>query len=153
MRVYMGQLDTPVGILEVRGTEKGICSAQFVNQRTTGTTNHIIKDCLEQLEDYFHKRRKIFTVPLSLQGTDFQQHIWKGIMAIPYGKTITYADLAALTGNAGAARAAGTAIGRNPLAILIPCHRAVGKSGKITGFAWGIWRKEWLLKHEKKEPA
>lgn len=101
--------------------------------------------CRTQLDEYFAGRRDRFDLPLAPHGTGYQQRIWREIAAIPFGRTLTYAELAKRAGNGAAARAAGAATGRNPLSIVIPCHRVVGASGALTGYAGGLDRKGRLL--------
>ena len=98
-----------------------------------------------QLREYFAGKRRTFDVPLRLSGTVFQQRVWQTIAAVPFGKTITYRELAARTGHAEASRAAGAATGRNPVSIIVPCHRVVGSDGSLTGFGGGLYRKQQLL--------
>jgi methylated-DNA-[protein]-cysteine S-methyltransferase len=108
-----------------------------------------LRDCATQLAEYFAGARERFTLPLAARGTPFQQRIWREIAQVPLGHTITYAELAARAGAPGSARAAGAATGRNPIAIVVPCHRIVGKSGALTGYAGGLRRKESLLARER----
>jgi methylated-DNA-[protein]-cysteine S-methyltransferase len=108
-----------------------------------------LRDCAAQLADYFGGRRRDFDLPLAAQGTDFQRRVWREIGRIPYGETVTYAELARRAGSPGSARAAGAAAGRNPLSIVVPCHRVVGTSGALTGYAGGIDRKARLLALER----
>lgn len=111
----------------------------------------ILQEAAQQLHDYFAGKRNKFTIPLRLEGTDFQKKIWKEIARIPHGKTISYSDLAKRAGNPEAVRAAGTSTGRNPIAIVIPCHRVVGKNGAMCGFGGGLPRKKFLLNLENPE--
>jgi len=104
-----------------------------------------LRECAEQLADYFAGKRQCFDLPVAPRGTPFQQRVWREIAKVPYGATITYAELAVRAGAPGSARAAGAATGRNPLAIVVPCHRIVGSSGALTGYAGGLPRKERLL--------
>jgi methylated-DNA-[protein]-cysteine S-methyltransferase len=104
-----------------------------------------LRECAEQLADYFAGKRQCFDLPVAPRGTPFQQRVWREIAKVPYGATITYAELALRAGAPGSARAAGAATGRNPLAIVVPCHRIVGSSGALTGYAGGLPRKERLL--------
>jgi methylated-DNA-[protein]-cysteine S-methyltransferase len=104
-----------------------------------------LRDCAAQLAEYFAGKRRCFDLPLAPHGTDFQKRVWREIAKVPIGSTITYAQLAARAGSPGSARAAGAATGRNPLAIVVPCHRIVGTSGSLTGYAGGLARKERLL--------
>jgi methylated-DNA-[protein]-cysteine S-methyltransferase len=102
-----------------------------------------------QLDEYFKGKRQSFDLRLSLKGTEFQRRVWNELMSIPYGKTVTYRDIAIKLGNPHAVRAVGNANGKNPVSIIVPCHRVIGSSGKLTGYAGGLERKAWLLKHEK----
>ena len=107
-----------------------------------------LAECARQLADYFEGKRQCFELPLAPDGTEFQRHVWREIARIPYGKTLTYAELATRAGAPGAARAAGAATGRNPLTIVVPCHRVVGTNGSLTGYAGGLERKTRLLEIE-----
>jgi methylated-DNA-[protein]-cysteine S-methyltransferase len=119
----------------------------------------VLRQTTAELQEYFAGKRKTFSVPLHFDGTDFQHEIWRQIARIPFGETITYSELAERSGVPDAVRAAGTATGQNPLSIIVPCHRVVGKNGKLTGFAGGLDRKKNLLeiemspKHFKLEQA
>lgn len=104
-----------------------------------------LRECAEQLADYFAGKRLCFDLPVAPRGTPFQQRVWREIARVPFGETITYAELAARAGSPGSARAAGAATGRNPLAIVVPCHRIVGANGALIGYAGGLARKERLL--------
>jgi methylated-DNA-[protein]-cysteine S-methyltransferase len=111
-----------------------------------------LKRCARQIADYLDGKRKDFDLPMTPSGTAFQQRVWREIARIPYGKTITYAELAKRAGSPGSARAAGAATGRNPLSIIVPCHRVVGSSGSLTGYAGGLDRKARLLRLEGISP-
>ena len=113
-------------------------------------TNAILTQAKKELEEYFAGKRKTFTLPLSTYGTAFQMKAWKALEAIPYGETRSYLEEATLIGNPKAVRAIGGANHANPLPIIIPCHRVIGKSGKLVGYGGGLERKVWLLEHEKK---
>ena len=104
---------------------------------------------LNQLTQYFENDIKEFDLPLKLNGTPFQKDVWKQIANIPFGTTKTYGEIATLVGNKNSVRAVGRAVGANPVSIIIPCHRVVGSNGKLTGYSGGLWRKKWLLHHEK----
>ena len=106
--------------------------------------------CVEQLIQYFHGERRIFEFPISQPGTAFQQGVWIELMTIPYGKTISYLDLALKTGDRKATRAVANANGRNNVAIVVPCHRVIGSNKELIGYGGGLWRKKWLLEHEMK---
>ncbi|MBL7973073.1 MAG: methylated-DNA--[protein]-cysteine S-methyltransferase [Prolixibacteraceae bacterium] len=110
----------------------------------------VLEKCKEQLAGYFSGAALDFDLPLSPAGTEFQQRVWAELLKIPYGETITYMELAVRLGDAKAIRAVGTANGRNPIAVIIPCHRVIGAGNKLTGYAGGIWRKKILLEHEMK---
>ena len=108
----------------------------------------MLKECIEQLNEYFAGKRKVFDLPLNPQGTDFQKRVWAELQKIPYGKTVSYLDIARNIGDVNSTRAVGNANGKNKLNILIPCHRVIGINGKLTGYGGGLWRKQWLLELE-----
>jgi methylated-DNA-[protein]-cysteine S-methyltransferase len=111
------------------------------------------RETAAQLADYFAGNLRDFDLPIAFHGTEFQRDVWEALRAIPCGETITYAELAVRVGRAGSARAVGAAVGRNPVSIIVPCHRVVGSSGRLTGYAGGLDRKRWLLEHEGAIPA
>jgi len=142
-------LRTPIGFVEVRGSEKGLKSLYFLDFRVRiHRVPFCLKSCIEQLEEYFSGSRKRFDLPLDMTGTSFQLDVWYEIQKIPYGTTISYHNLARRIGHTNALRAVGGANGRNPVSIIIPCHRVVGHDGKLVGYGGGLWRKKWLLEHE-----
>lgn len=104
--------------------------------------------CCQQLDEYFNGKRKDFSFPTYQEGTDFQKAVWAQLLTIPYGKTISYADLSKKMGDIKKIRAIGTTNGKNNLAIVVPCHRVIGSNNHLTGYAGGLWRKQWLLDHE-----
>jgi methylated-DNA-[protein]-cysteine S-methyltransferase len=106
-----------------------------------------------QVDEYFQGERCEFTTCLSVRGTDFQKEVWRRLVAIPYGETATYSELARAVGRPKAGRAVGQANHRNPISIIIPCHRVIGNDGRLVGYGGGLWRKKWLLAHEKKWAA
>ena len=108
----------------------------------------LIKKTAKQLEEYFKGKRKVFDIPLELEGTAFQMAVWKALLKIPYGETRSYKDIAAIAGNAKACRAAGMANNRNPIAIIVPCHRVIGADGSLTGYGGGLDKKQYLLELE-----
>jgi methylated-DNA-[protein]-cysteine S-methyltransferase len=145
--------ESELGIIEVKGNEEGIYSLDFMDKdeiicKEDKQIPGILTDCLNQLDEYFKGSRKEFDLKLVLQGTDFQKNVWRELLKVPFGKTASYKDIALSVGNVKAVRAVGGANGKNKIAIIIPCHRIIGKNGTLTGYAGGIWRKEWLLKHE-----
>jgi methylated-DNA-[protein]-cysteine S-methyltransferase len=114
----------------------------------TSDSDHFVSRVINQLDDYFNGRRSHFNIPLSLSGTTFQLNVWHALQDIPYGSTISYQQLANTLHRHRAVRAVGAANGKNPISIIIPCHRVIGSNGHLTGYAGGLHRKAWLLKHE-----
>ena len=151
MKLFTGILESPIGLIEVKSTLKEVISVNFVNNRKNSSPNPptILKRCIEQLGEYFSGTRKKFDIPILLEGTNFQKQVWSELLDISYGKTVSYLHIAQNLGNRKATRAVGSANSRNPIAIIIPCHRVIGSTGKLTGYAGGLERKKWLLDHEK----
>lgn len=147
-------IKSPLGTLRVEATDKGIRSLEFVTSRVTSqkkaSDNRHIRNLENELRKYFDGQSCEFRVPLDVDGTDFQKRAWKQLRKIPTGKTISYAEQARRVGNVRAVRAVAQANGRNPIAIIVPCHRVIGKDGSLTGYAAGIDKKKWLLEHEIK---
>ena len=148
---------TPLGPVLATANDRGINGIYFVGQRyeiEIGREWHeegddpVLTECARQLGEYFEGKRREFDLPLDSAGSDFQQRVWREIARIPFGKTISYAELARRAGAAGSARAAGAATGHNPLSVVVPCHRVVGSDGSLTGYAGGIERKTRLLEIE-----
>ncbi|MEH7076445.1 methylated-DNA--[protein]-cysteine S-methyltransferase [Neobacillus drentensis] len=144
---------SPIGVLEIVGTDEAICSILFSEQEKAqhfrnNETSEVLVECYSQLDEYFKGTRQHFTFPYIFEGTPFQKSVWNALTNIPYAETGSYKDIAVSIGNEKAIRAVGSANGRNKLTIVIPCHRIIGSNGKLTGYAGGLWRKEWLLKHE-----
>jgi methylated-DNA-[protein]-cysteine S-methyltransferase len=131
---------SPIGLIKITDNENGICAVDFTDEQPAGNTkSHPILDaCALQLDEYFKGKRKEFTVKLSPQGTDFQKRVWNKLLEIPFGRTISYMELAKSLGDVKAIRAVGTANGKNKIAIIIPCHRVIGSNGKLTGYAGGL---------------
>ncbi|USG64196.1 methylated-DNA--[protein]-cysteine S-methyltransferase [Brevibacillus ruminantium] len=117
---------------------------------TDSVATDALQLCLQQLAEYFEGKRMSFELPLRHTGTEFQQEVWQQVQAIPYGQTASYQDIAAAVNREKAVRAVGTANGKNAWAIVVPCHRVIGRDGELRGYAWELWRKEWLLAHEQK---
>jgi methylated-DNA-[protein]-cysteine S-methyltransferase len=138
--------------LEISGTDEGIKSVLFVEEGVANPAQvpQPVSACLVQLDEYFKGERKTFSLKLAPQGTAFQQRVWQQLLAIAYGTTVSYMDIALALGNTKAIRAVGAANGQNPIAIIVPCHRVIGSDGKLTGYGGGVWRKEWLLNHERR---
>jgi len=139
---------SPIGTIRINFTEKGINGLYFEDEDKTSEPELFSMDYIRQLDAYFHGNLKQFNIPLDLSGSDFQMRVWKELRNIPYGKTISYMDLAKRLGNPKSIRAAAHANGQNPVSIIVPCHRVIGSDGSLTGYAGGLWRKKWLLKHE-----
>ena len=150
MKMYITHFQSPIGTVEIAGTQKGIVALDFVDQPqpVDGVLPEILKECVKQIDEYFSGHRKTFSLNLSLQGTVFQNTVWHRLVKIPYGQTYSYGEFAATIGNPTACRAVGNANGKNPISIIVPCHRLIGSDGSLTGYGGGLWRKEWLLKHE-----
>lgn len=139
-----------VGLLEIVSDGKFITQLNFVNEKREKESDiEILQEAKCQLEAYFNKELKEFNLPIKLEGTDFQVKVWKELMKIPYGTTISYSDLARNVGNELAVRAVGGANNKNKIPIIIPCHRVIGKNGQLVGFGGELWRKEKLLLLEK----
>lgn len=137
--------------MQVEANNAGVTSISFVETRQkmeSAASHPIVEDCIVQLDEYFQGLRREFSIRLDPRGTDFQKKVWDCLLTIPYGQTISYHDIATALGKPHANQSVGNANGKNPVAIVIPCHRVLGKNGKLTGYAGGLWRKEWLLKHE-----
>ena len=143
--------ESPIGWLELVSTETHIVVVRFVDTsgQAPAESPAVLATCVQQLSEYFAGQRATFTVPLNPPGTPFQQQVWRKLVEIPFGATTTYGHIAAELGNPNASRAVGHANGRNPIAIILPCHRLVGSDGSLTGYGGGLWRKAWLLEHEQ----
>lgn len=141
---------TPIGTAKIVGNENGISAVTVMDDamKTSAEIPEILKDCVQQLEEYFNGTRKQFNLKLNPQGTEFQKRVWMELMLVSYGKTRTYLEQSKQLGDAKAIRAVASANGKNPIWIIIPCHRIIGSDGSLTGYAGGIWRKKWLLEHE-----
>jgi len=132
--------------------DNNLVNLDFVADKPTAAISHSPPSnspVVRQLEEYFRGRRQTFDVGYIFKGTDFQRAVWQQIAKIPFGHTITYGDIARAIGKPSASRAVGAACGQNPIGIIVPCHRVVGSTGKLTGYAGGVWRKQWLLDFEK----
>jgi methylated-DNA-[protein]-cysteine S-methyltransferase len=149
MRYYY---KSELGILELKARDEAIVYLGFTELNEPPDQDEpcgVLKDCAAQLDAYFAKTLKHFDVPIILEGTYFQRRCWAALSAIPYGETRSYKDIAEATGNIKAVRAVGGANHNNPVSIIIPCHRVIGADGGMTGYGGGLWRKEWLLDHER----
>ncbi|OGS73901.1 MAG: cysteine methyltransferase [Flavobacteria bacterium RIFCSPLOWO2_12_FULL_35_11] len=141
---------TPIGTAKIVGDENGISAVTVINDaiETSAEIPEILQDCVQQLTEYFNGTRREFNLKLNPHGTDFQKRVWKELLLVPYGKTRTYLEQSKQLGDVKAIRAVASSNGKNPIWILIPCHRIIGSDGSLTGYAGGIWRKKWLLEHE-----
>jgi methylated-DNA-[protein]-cysteine S-methyltransferase len=153
-KLHKVDYQSPIGVLEIVGTEEAIYSILFtekdgIENIWQDDTPQVLELCRIQLEEYFKGERSEFSFPYKMEGTDFQRTVWNALKQIPYAETGSYKDIAVAIENEKAIRAVGSANGKNKLSIVIPCHRIIGSNGKLTGYAGGLWRKEWLLQHER----
>jgi methylated-DNA-[protein]-cysteine S-methyltransferase len=154
-------LDSPVGRIRLTGRDDGVLTGLHLadHDRCPPTPAEWTPDeaafdgVREQLDEYFAGTRTEFDVPLALDGSPFQVDVWNALQAIPYGETSSYAEIAGLVGRPSAVRAVGAANGRNPISIIVPCHRVIGADGRLTGYGWGVERKAWLLQLERFGPS
>lgn len=143
-------LKTPLGTVYIEGDENGISKISVIEaalENAKPTTE--LAEAVQQLTEYFEGKRRTFDFKINPQGTGFQKSVWKELLKIPFGKTISYLDLARALGDEKKIRAAASANGKNPLWIVVPCHRVIGSDGSLVGYAGGLWRKKWLLEHEQ----
>ena len=143
-------LETPIGWLHIHSFEEKLSGIYFRDNPPEAPleSEPLLREARSQLDAYFKGKLKTFKLPLCLQGTSFQEEVWQSLAQIPYGQTLTYGALAKGLGNPKAIRAVGSANGKNPISIILPCHRVIGANGKLVGYGGGLWRKEWLLRHE-----
>lgn len=142
-------ISSPLGITKIEGDEKGVAVISVLSEGELSTTiPNQLQEAVLQLQEYFEGKRQDFTFKLNPKGTDFQQKVWQELRNIPFGRTISYLDLSKKLGDVKAIRAAASANGKNPIWIVVPCHRVIGTDGSLTGYAGGLWRKKWLLEHE-----
>jgi O-6-methylguanine DNA methyltransferase len=143
---------SPIGIIEIICSKESVLSVQFVEEtkdKEIKETCHLLENCMLQLKEYFQGDRKTFDLPLEINGTNFQINVLKQVQNVTFGETKSYKEIALAIGNEKAMRAVGNANNKNKILIMIPCHRIIGADGKLVGYAGELWRKEWLLKHEK----
>jgi methylated-DNA-[protein]-cysteine S-methyltransferase len=143
-------INTPLGFTKITGDDDGIASITVLNseEKLTDIIPESLQECVYQLQDYFEGKREQFDLNLNPQGSEFQQTVWKQLQTIPYGKSLSYLELSKQLGDVKAIRAVANANGKNPIWIIIPCHRVIGTDGSLTGYAGGLARKQWLLNHE-----
>jgi methylated-DNA-[protein]-cysteine S-methyltransferase len=142
-------INSPLGITKIVGDATGISEISILKEgKISKKIPSVLEEATLQLNEYFEKKRIDFSFHLNPKGTDFQKTVWKYLLEIPYGKTISYLELSKKLGDVKAIRAVASANGKNPLWIVVPCHRVIGTDGSLTGYAGGLWRKKWLLEHE-----
>lgn len=152
--MHFAEYDSPVGKLVLCSDGQFLTGLRFGGRLPEASeTDGVLTAAKQWLESYFRGEEPAVAVPLSPEGTEFQKQVWKLLQEIPYGQVTTYGCLARQISENMSAQAVGQAVGKNPIAIFIPCHRCVGAKGKLTGYAWGIERKQWLLQHEQKGRA
>ena len=150
--IYEIYYNSPIGLIKITSSIYKILSLDFVEDKNyiNEDVPNILKEAYKQLDEYFKGCRKDFDLDLFFSGTEFQNTVWNELCNIPYGQTATYKDMAIRIGNERACRAVGNANNKNNIGIIIPCHRVIGSNGKLVGYEGGLWRKEWLLEHEKR---
>lgn len=143
-------IKSPLGITRITGDANGIAEISIRNDEAEASAKipQSLKEAVRQLNEYFDGKRTEFSFALNPQGTEFQQKVWQELLHIPFGKTVSYMDITKKLGDVKAIRAVASANGKNPLWIVVPCHRVIGTDGSLTGYAGGLWRKKWLLEHE-----
>lgn len=151
-------LETPLGLALIEGDENGIARISVTDTKDLTDFENLsglpdvvpqeLQEAVLQLQEYFAGTRHQFSFKISPGGTEFQKRVWKELLNIPFGKTLSYLSLARELGDVKAIRAVASANGKNPLWIVVPCHRVIGTDGSLTGYAGGLWRKKWLLEHE-----
>lgn len=152
MNLYTAYYSSPVGLLKLQCSDKHIKTVSFSDAEgdIQNDEHKLLQACTKQLAEYFAGRRKQFSLSFNQDGTQFQEKVWELLFKIPYGKTISYHQLAKQYGDVKAIRAVASANGKNNIAIIVPCHRVIGSDQSLVGYAGGLWRKKWLLQHEAK---
>nr|WP_298995868.1 methylated-DNA--[protein]-cysteine S-methyltransferase [uncultured Allomuricauda sp.] len=142
-------IETPIGFAELKGDKNGLASISVLSEKKPkGIIPEVLEDAVYQFQEYFEGKRQDFNLKLNPEGTDFQKKVWEKLQTIPFGKTISYLELSKQLGDVKAIRAVAAANGKNPLWIVVPCHRVIGSNGHLVGYAGGLSRKKWLLEHE-----
>ncbi len=151
VEMYRGYLKTDIGWVEVSGMRDTITGINFVDEKYPDANGDspAVQAGVRQLSEYFRGERTTFDLPLEFHGTEFQKKVWRALLDVPFGSTASYGDIARAIGNPKAVRAVGGANAKNPISIVAPCHRIIGSNGKLTGYGGGLWRKKWLLAHER----
>ena len=145
-------LQTPLGIAYIEGDADGLQIVSITNDPIPSDFVSIPEDLVtivQQLADYFTGKRTVFDLKLNPKGTDFQKRVWEELLNVPFGRTMSYLDLSRRLGDEKAIRAVAAANGKNPIWLIVPCHRIIGSDGSLTGYAGGLWRKKWLIEFEK----
>jgi methylated-DNA-[protein]-cysteine S-methyltransferase len=152
MEIYFSNFDSPIGNIEIIASKHAVQALHFTEVKNVPSPESpkIVSDCIRQLEEYFSGKLRTFTVNTEQKGTDFQKLIWKKLTDIPFGRTVSYLEIAKKAGDEKSVRAVGNANGKNKIPIIIPCHRVIGTNDSLIGYSGGLWRKQWLLDHEKK---
>lgn len=148
--IYTDYFDSPIGLLEIKGTQKEIISVMFTDEKADiSCYSEEIEKCKKELKEYFEGKRRYFTCKIHFSGTDFQKKVWKELINIGFGEVSSYKEIAYKIGRNNAFRAVGNANNKNKIFIIVPCHRVISAKGELAGYAGGLWRKKWLLEHEK----
>ena len=149
--IFKTTVETPIGYLELTTNQDYLLSVEFITSFNQSSVYQpdILKESVSQIDEYFKGLRKEFNLNLQPAGTDFQNKVWEQVKKVPFGKTVSYLEIARQTGSKNNTRAVGLANGKNPIPIIIPCHRVIGVNGKLTGYAGGLEKKRWLLQHEQ----
>ena len=151
MNKYTGYIEVSAGVIKIVCSEEHVFSVSFSDTaKENDKGSKVLDEALKQMNEYFSGKRKTFDLPLYFEGTEFQKSVWNELRKIPYGITVSYKDIAEGINNEKAVRAVGNANNKNKIMIIVPCHRVIGKNGKLVGFAGGLDKKEFLLEHEKK---
>jgi len=151
--MHIAVVNSPIGYLKLEASDIGLKSCSILSEEQAMSCincglSPFLEDVIEQLQEYFKGDRESFEIEFDLEGTDFQKRVWNALTTIPFGTTISYSEFALQLGDLKAIRAVASANGKNPIGIIIPCHRVIGSDGSLTGFAWGVDKKQWLLEHE-----
>lgn len=148
MNNYYDHFDTPLGLMEITANDQAVLAIHFADQTKTVNANEMTDLAKTQMQQYYQGELKEFDMPMQPEGTEFQKSVWRALTTVDYGKTCSYADIANKINKPKAVRAVGSANGKNPMTIVVPCHRIIGSNGSLTGYASGVDRKAWLLNHE-----
>ncbi|WP_206427367.1 methylated-DNA--[protein]-cysteine S-methyltransferase [Clostridium rectalis] len=150
IKIFEDYYKSPIGYIKITSSDNTILAVNFIDSINKKSSNNSITSmCISQLDEYFKGIRKMFNLPISPNGTNFQNRVWNELTNIPYGTTVSYKDIGEKIGNKNYSRAVGNANNKNKIVIIIPCHRIIGSNKKLVGYAGGLWRKQWLIEHEK----